>query len=134
MVALRGISPADTEMEDWSPYVAHATPNVKEMLVDLRKVLQKPRVGLKGKTSEGMERLFECCDGGDVVDRSAVERRQRHIRSSGNAQRTSRERPKDVVVAQPRRILNYVFLYFSYISSECPWDRTLSSHHIQEAF
>ena len=34
------------------------TPNVEEMLVGLREVLQKPRVGLKGRTLEVTERLF----------------------------------------------------------------------------
>ena len=63
------------------------TPNVEELFLGLREVLQKPRFGMKGRTLEIVERLLECCDGGDVVDCSAVEGRQRHIRSSGNAQR-----------------------------------------------
>jgi len=90
------------------------TPNGEETLVGLRAVLEKSRVGLKGRTLVNTERLFECCDGGEVVDRSAVEGRQSHIRSSGNAQRTSRERRKDVVVAPPRPQL-YLPLPLPYI-------------------
>ena len=103
-------------------------PNVEEMLVGLQEVLQKPKVRLKGRTLEVTERLFECCNGGDEVDRSAAEGRQRHIRSSGNAQRISRERPKDLVVAPPRRILNYILLCRFHTSIECRWVSPIPSH------
>ena len=84
-------------------FITLPTPNVEELLVGLHELLQKPRVGLEERTLEVPERLFECCDGGDVVDCSAVEGRQRHILCSGNAQRTSRERPKDVVASHRNR-------------------------------
>ena len=36
-------------------------------------MLQKPRIGQKGRTLEVTERLLEGCNGGDAVDCSAVE-------------------------------------------------------------
>ena len=54
-------------------FITLPTPNVEELLVGLHELLQKPRMGLKGRTLEVTERLLEGCDGGDIVDCSAVE-------------------------------------------------------------
>ena len=44
------------------------TPNVEELLVGLRELLQERRVGLKRRSLEVTERVFKGCDGVDVVD------------------------------------------------------------------
>jgi hypothetical protein len=77
------------------------TPNVEELLVSLRELLQKPRVGIDGRTLKVTERVVKGCGGGDIVDCGTVEGRRGYVCGARDPQRTPRERPKNVVVAPP---------------------------------